>query len=81
MSLLDKQEIGTVATVLAVIGFNLIMLLLLELPLLGYATRPAWTANTVRRVNAWLARNGGQAVLIGATAIGVVLIARGALSR
>jgi hypothetical protein len=80
MNVLSKQHIGTAAAVLAVIGFNLIMLILLELPLLGYATRPDWTAATVARFNGFLSRRGGRVALIGATAIAVVLIARGMLN-
>ncbi|MGO9789735.1 MAG: GAP family protein, partial [Solirubrobacteraceae bacterium] len=33
---IEKQNLSTTATVLVVIGFNLIMLMLLELPLLGF---------------------------------------------
>jgi hypothetical protein len=80
MSVLSKQHVGTAETVLAVIGFNLIMLALLELPLIGYATRPVWTAATVARFNAWLTRSGGRAALIGATVIGIALLGRGALN-
>ena len=47
---LGKQNLGTAATVLAVIGFNVIMLLLLELPLIGYATNPDGTAAAVARL-------------------------------
>lgn len=80
MELLSKQKIGTGATVLAVIAFNAIMLLLLELPLVGYATRPAWTAATVGRFNAWLSRSGGRAALIASVVVGVALIGRGAIN-
>ena len=34
---IEKQKLSTTATVLTVVGFNLIMLMLLELPLLGFA--------------------------------------------
>jgi hypothetical protein len=77
MDLLHKQKIGTVATVLAVLAFNLIMLALLELPLLGYATRPEWTAATVKRFSDWLTRRGGQVGLFAGAAFGVLLIVRG----
>ena len=80
MDLLSKQHIGTGETVLAVIGFNLIMLLLLELPLLGYATRPEWTATTVAHFNDFLSRRGGRVALIFATVIGVALIVRAAVT-
>lgn len=80
MDTLHKQNIGTAGTVLAVIGFNAVMLLLLELPLLGYATRPEWTATTVTRFNDFLSRRGGRVALIGATVIGVALLVRGAVN-
>ncbi len=36
---IEEQKLSTPATVLTIIGFNLIMLILLELPLLGYLPR------------------------------------------
>ena len=80
MDLLSKQKIGTAATVVSVLVFNMIMLLLLELPLLGYATRPEATKAAVARFNAWLSRSGGSAALIGGAAIGVLLIIRGVVN-
>lgn len=80
MDALSKQSIGTAATVVAVIAFNVVMLALLELPLLGYATRPEWTAANVARFNAFLARDGGRVALVGATVIGVLLIVRAAVN-
>jgi hypothetical protein len=80
MGLLHKQNTGTVATVLVVLAFNAIMLILLELPLLGYATRPEWTAATVTRFSSWLTRRGGRAVLIAGAVAGVLLIARGVIN-
>ncbi len=80
MDLLSKQKVGTGGEVLTVIAFNVIMLLLLELPLIGYVTRPEWTAGTVARFNGWLTRSGGRAALIGAIVIGAALIVRAALT-
>jgi len=56
------------------------MLMLLELPLLGYATRPESTAAAVQRFRAWLTRRGGRVAVIGATVMGVLLIARGIIN-
>jgi hypothetical protein len=56
-----------------------VMLTLLELPLLGYAIRPEWTADTVDRFSAWLSRSGGRVALVGAAVIGIALIIRGAV--
>jgi hypothetical protein len=80
MDLLHKQSTGTVTTILVVLAFNAIMLILLELPLLGYATRPEWTAATVERFSNWLIRRGGRAALIAGAAAGVLLILRGVIN-
>ena len=68
MDALHKQNLGTVATVLAVLAFNIIMLLLLELPLLSYTIWPESTNAGVQRFSDWLRRRGGRVALIGATA-------------
>ena len=77
---LAKQNLGTAATVLAVIGFNVVMLLLLELPLIGYATNPDGTARAVAGFNSWLSRNGARAALIASVVIGILLILRGIIN-
>jgi hypothetical protein len=79
LHLINEQDASTSATVLMVLGFNVVMLMLLELPLLGYAIRPEGTAAAVERFSGWLSRNGGRAALGGAVVIGVALIARGAV--
>jgi hypothetical protein len=80
MDLLSKQNTGTVATVLLVLAFTAVMLILLELPLLGYATRPEWTAATVERFSNWLVRRGGRILLIAGVGAGVLLILRGIIN-
>lgn len=77
---IHKLNPGTVATVLLVIFFCLMQLLLLELPLLGYVFAPDRTNETVIRFKAWTARSGRTAAVIGATVIGVWLIARGLIT-
>lgn len=68
---------GTVATVLLVVGFCLIQLLPLELPLLGYAVAPERTQRAIASFRAWLARRGRRAAVILAIALGAILIVRG----
>jgi uncharacterized membrane protein len=80
MDRLDKQNLGTTVTVLVVLAFNAIMLLLLELPLIGYATRPEWTATTVQRFSSWLARRGGRVALSVGAVFGLLLILRGVVN-
>jgi Sap, sulfolipid-1-addressing protein len=77
MDLLHKQNTGTVTTILVVLAFNAIMLILLELPLLGYAIRPEWTAATIERFSEWLIRRGARVALIAGTVAGFLLILRG----
>ncbi len=77
MELLHKQKIGTATTVIVVLAFNVIMLILLELPLLGYAIRPEQTGATVQRFSSWLSRRGGRIGVVAGAVIGVLLIVRG----
>jgi hypothetical protein len=80
MDLLHKQKVGTAVTVIVVLAFNAIMLVLLELPLLGYATKPEWTEATVKRFSAWASRRGGRIALIVGAGLGIILIARGIIN-
>jgi Sap, sulfolipid-1-addressing protein len=72
-----NQDASTPSTVLMIVGFNLVMLILLEAPLVGYAFSPDKTARMVDRFTAWLARDSGKVALVVAVVIGVVLIGRG----
>ena len=79
---LDKiaaQNLSTTATVLSVISFNLIMLALLEIPLLGYTFSPEKTTAAVHRFSDWLSRRGGRIALVLAVAVGIALIVRGVI--
>jgi hypothetical protein len=77
LSRIAKLEASSVEVVVLVVTFCLIQLLLIELPLLGYAFAPDWTKDTVTRFRNWLSRNGRQAAVVGASAIGGLLILRG----
>ena len=77
---IHKLDPGTVPTVLLVVVFCVIQLLLLELPLLGYALAPDSTQATVTRFRAWMGRSGRTAAVIGAVVIGAWLLARGVIT-
>lgn len=72
-----KQDLSDGEMVLTVLGINMIMLILLELPLIGYTVSPEKTAVTVERGSAWLSRDGAKIGLVLATIIGLALIGRG----
>ena len=74
---IEKQKLSTSATVLTVVGFNLIMLMLLELPLLGFVVAPDWTPGAVERSKAWFARNGHKAAVIALSVLGSALVLKG----
>ena len=74
---IETQNLNTTGTVLAVVGFNLIMLILLELPLLGYTIAPEWTPGAVERSKAWIDRNGHKAAVIAFTVLGSALVVKG----
>lgn len=82
LAALDKiadYDPGAVPTVLLVIGFCLVQLTLIEVPLLGYAFAPEQTKDRVARFRSWLARNGRRVAIRGAAVLGGLLILRGIL--
>ena len=79
LSLVTKQQLTTVEALLTVVGFNLVMLALLEIPLVGYTISAESTAAKVARFSAWLSREGGRVALGGAVIIGVALLVRGTI--
>lgn len=70
---------GAAPTVLLVIGFCLVQLTFIELPLLGYALAPDKTQERVTRFRAWLSRNGRRVAIRVTAGLGGLLILRGIL--
>jgi hypothetical protein len=70
----DPSTTGAVAAVLL---FNVIMLALLELPLIGFIFAPEWTPRAVDRFKEWFNRNARRLGFQLALVIGVLLIVRG----
>lgn len=71
------EDAGTAATVAKVVGFNAIMLAILELPLIGFLVAPDWTRDTVNRFKQWFSRSARRLASRVALIIGVLLIVRG----
>ena len=76
---LDNLNYGTVPTILVILGFNVMLLIILEIPLVGYVFAPERTVAEVQRFRAWLSRNGLRAAIYAAAVLGVLLIARGVI--
>lgn len=77
---LAKDDLGTPESVLVVVGFNLIMLALLELPLLSYLLQPDATPGRVERFKASLRRDGRRIAIRIATVAGMLLVLRGVIT-
>jgi hypothetical protein len=76
---LDNLNYGTVPTILVILGFNAMLLLLLEIPLIGYVFAPERTVVEVQNFRGWLSKNGLKAGIYVAAGLGVLLIARGVI--
>jgi Sap, sulfolipid-1-addressing protein len=68
---------STVTAVLAVLAFNVIMLVLLEVPLIGYTFAPEWTPRAVDRFKEWFSHNARRLGFQLALIIGILLVTRG----
>jgi len=71
------ENASTAATIGLIVGFNLIMMLLLELPLLAYALAPDWTPDAVNRFKAWFNSNAKVLGFRVALVIGALLVVKG----
>jgi hypothetical protein len=77
LSAISKQGLSTPAAVLCVIGFNLIMLAILEAPLLAYTFAPDWTPKALQQFREVLTRHGKRILFIVVVVMGLALILRG----
>ncbi len=74
---IHKLHYSTTATVLTVIGFNVVMMWLLEVPLACFAVAPDWTPQAIERAKAWVGRHARMFAIRGFAIIGVLLIIKG----
>jgi hypothetical protein len=77
---ISKQNLSTVEVVLTVLAVNAVMLVLLEVPLICFVVAPEWTPRAIDRFKAWMAVNGGRAIVIALTVVGVLFIVRGVVT-
>jgi Sap-like sulfolipid-1-addressing protein len=76
---LDVENLSASATVLSLIAFNVIMLVLLEAPLVGYALAPERTKAAVESFKGWLTRSGRTTAAHAMAILGGLLVLRGVL--
>jgi hypothetical protein len=74
---IHKLHYSTTVTVLLVIGFNLVMLWLLEVPLVSFVVAPEWTPRAIDRAKAWVSRHSHTFAVRGFAAIGALLVIKG----
>jgi hypothetical protein len=74
---IHKLHYSTAETVLLVIGFNLVMMWLLEVPLASFLVAPEWTPQAVARSKAWVSRHAHMFAVRGFAAVGALLIIKG----
>jgi hypothetical protein len=74
---IHKLKYSTAVTVLLVIGFNLVMLWLLEVPLASFLVAPEWTPRAIERAKLWVSRHAHVFAVRGFALLGVLLIIKG----
>lgn len=74
------EELADPTTVAVVLAFNVIMLMLLEIPLLAYTFAPEWTPQAIERFKAKLRERGRIWGIRAAVALGLLMIARGVIA-
>lgn len=74
------ENLADPVTVAVILAFNVIMLMLLEVPLLAYTFAPEWTPQAVERFKRALRERGRGWAVRGATIVGGLLVLRGVLT-
>jgi Sap-like sulfolipid-1-addressing protein len=74
---ISKLHYASAETVVVVIGFNLVMLILLEGPLVAFAVAPDWAGTAIERVKAWAGAHARQYAVRGLAVIGAALVIKG----
>jgi len=77
---ISDENLADPLTVLTVVAFNVIMLMLLEIPLLAYTFAPDWTPKAIERFKQKLSERGRIWGIRVSAALGLLMIARGVLA-
>jgi hypothetical protein len=74
---IHKLNYSAAVTVLLVVGFNVVMLWILEVPLVGFLVAPQRTPVAVDRAKAWVFRRGRRVAAWGLSIAGTLLVIKG----
>lgn len=74
LSRIDKLNYAAAPTILLVLGFNLIMLALLEVPLICFLVAPEWTPGAIAGAKARLGRSARRSAGRVLTVVGALLV-------
>jgi hypothetical protein len=77
---IDSLNYSDAASVLLVVAFNLVMLMLIELPLIGFAVASDWTKREVARAKALVAQHGRRVATAALVFVGCALILKGVVA-
>jgi hypothetical protein len=77
---LSKLDYPTAVVVLVVIGFNLVMLALIEIPLLCFVFAPDWTPGAVEQAKTWIGQHIRTIAIRGFTILGMLLVLKGVIA-
>jgi hypothetical protein len=77
LALLAKLNASPATNVAAILGFNVVMFALIELPLLGLALLPDRTRSLTEKLNTWLTAHRRKLIVIAAGAGGAYLVISG----
>ena len=76
---IHKLDYSTTGTVLLVVGFNVVMLWLLEVPLVSFLLAPDWTPKAVDRTKTWIAQHAHVFAVRGLALVGAALVIKGGI--
>jgi hypothetical protein len=74
---IHKLKYSTAVTVLLVVGFNLVMMWLLEVPLASFLVAPERTPRAIERAKLWVTRHAHVFAVRGFAVVGVLLVIKG----
>jgi hypothetical protein len=77
LSSIHKLHYSTAGTVLLVIGFNIVMMWLLEVPFASFLIAPQKTPQAIARAKAWVSRHAHIFAVRGFAAVGTLLVIKG----